>query len=60
MSPKDVEKHVHAFITSRLDYCNCLLAGLPKKAVWQLQLVQDAAARVLTKTKKCEHITPIV
>ncbi|KAF7651872.1 hypothetical protein LDENG_00104180 [Lucifuga dentata] len=31
-----------------------------KKALRQLQFVQNAAARVLTKTKKFEHITPIL
>ena len=32
MTPKDLEKLVHAFITSMLDYCNGLIAGLPKKS----------------------------
>ena len=60
MSKQDLEKLIHAFILSRLDYCNGLLTGLSKGAVRKLQLVQNAAARVLTKTKKCEHITPIL
>ena len=52
MSKQDHEKLIHAFISSRLDYCNGLLTGLSKGAVRKLQLVQNAAARVLTKTKK--------
>ena len=60
MSKQDLEKLIHAFISSRLDYCNGLLTGLSKGAVRKLQLVQNAAARVLTKTKKYEHITPIL
>ena len=60
LSQPDAEKIIHAFITSRLDYCNALFTGLPKKAIDRLQLIQNSAARLLTKTKKREHITPVL
>ena len=60
LSQNDAEKLVHAFVTSRLDYCNSLLSGCPNKSLKTLQLVQNAAARVLTKTRKRDHITPIL
>ncbi|XP_070400467.1 uncharacterized protein, partial [Nothobranchius furzeri] len=60
LSRSDAEKLVHAFITSRLDYCNSLLSGSPQNVVKSLQLVQNAAARVLMRNKKRDHISPVL
>ena len=57
---KDLEGNIHAFITSRLDYCNSMYVGLEKSSIKRLQLVQNAAAPLLTRTKKRDHITPIL
>ncbi|KAI5106775.1 sacsin [Silurus meridionalis] len=60
MSLQDAEKLVHAFVTSRLDYCNALLSGCASKCRNKLQLVQNAAARVLTRSRKYDHITSVL
>ncbi len=55
-----LETVVHAFITSRLDYCNSLYYGISKSQITRLQLVQNAAARFIQNSRKCDHITPIL
>ncbi len=52
LSVSDAEKLVHAFMTSRLDYCNALLGGCPASSINKLQIVQNAAARGLTRSIK--------
>ena len=48
LSDSVVETLIHAFITSRLDYCNGVLSGVPSKIL----------DRVLTRTKPWLHISP--
>ncbi|KAF7705545.1 hypothetical protein HF521_020831, partial [Silurus meridionalis] len=57
LSISDAENLVHAFMTSRLYYCNVLLGGCPASLIYKLQLVQNA---VLTSSGKYDHITPIL
>ncbi len=59
LSVSDAEKLVHAFMTSRLDNCNALLGACPASSIDKLQIVQNAAARVLTRSRKYDHITQI-
>ena len=54
------ERIVHAFVSSHLDYCNSILAGLPRTSIAPLQRLQNSAARLVTRTKKTEHITPVL
>ena len=54
------EKVIHAFVSSRLDYCNSLLYGMPSVLISKLQRVQNVAARIVTGTRKYSHITPVL
>ncbi|XP_068680545.1 uncharacterized protein [Montipora foliosa] len=55
------EKLIHAFITSRLDYCNSLLYGVPDHHMQKLQCVMNASARLIfCAPKHCRHITPLL
>ena len=51
---------IHAYVTSRLDYCNGLLYGLPKETTNKLQSVLNAAARLVTLGSKYDNITPVL
>ena len=50
----------HAFVTSRLDYCNSLLHGVTSALTTKLQHILNAAARIVSRTKMCNHITPVL
>ncbi len=54
------ERVIHAFITTRLNYCNSLYLGISQSSLNRLQMVQNAAARVLTGAPKRENITPVI
>jgi hypothetical protein len=50
---------VHSLVTSRIDYCNSLLSGVPLYMTDQLQRVHNTAARIVTRSNP-EHITPVL
>ncbi|XP_031552510.1 uncharacterized protein LOC116289696 [Actinia tenebrosa] len=58
LSLEDTKQLVQAFVISRIDYCNSLLFGLPNNLLDRLQHVLHSAARLITLTKKYDHITP--
>jgi len=49
---------VHAFITSRVDYCNAVLYGIAGYVLRRLKSVLNAAARLITGVRRYEHIMP--
>jgi hypothetical protein len=51
---------VNSLVTSRLDYGNALLHKLPNSLLSRLQSVQNTAARLVTRTRKHDHVTPIL
>ena len=60
LTENGVKSLVQALVTGRMDYCNSLYFGLPLKYIAKLQLVQNASARVISKTRKRDHITPVL
>ena len=42
---------------SKLDYCNAILAGLPKTTIAPLQRAQNAAARLVARLGPRDHVS---
>jgi len=49
-----------SIVSTRLDYCNSLLYGTSASNIQRLQQVQNTFARVVSGTKRREHITPVL
>ena len=60
LDQQSCKKLVNAFVVSKLDYCNSLLCGLPSKQLDRIQRIQNNAARVVTCSRKYDHITPVL
>ena len=50
---------VHAYVTSKLDGNNALLAGIPSVLESQLKRIQHAAAKLIMQSKKYDHVSPL-
>ena len=51
---------VHAFISSRIDYCNSVFIGISGPLLQRLQAIHNAAARLITGTRRSQHVTLIL
>ena len=58
ISRQVMKQLLHAFVISRLDYCNGTLASLPMRLLGQLQRVQNAADRRVLGLQPRDHIKP--
>ncbi len=52
--------HVQALVISRLEYGNALLDGLRSNTIKLLQMIQNAAARLVFNKPKRAHVTPLL
>ena len=60
LDKKTCEKVVCALVTSKLVFNNALLSGLPDNLLSRLQLAQNTGARVVSRTRKDNNISPVL
>ena len=60
LSTQTAEILIHAFATFKLDHCISLLYNVAKSVIKKHQSVQNVAARLITRSRKCDHITLIL
>ncbi|KAK3508631.1 hypothetical protein QTP70_000917 [Hemibagrus guttatus] len=60
LSTQATQVLVQSLVISRLDYCSSLLAGLPLNAIRPLQMIQNAATRLVFNLPKFSHTTPLL
>ena len=60
LDQKSAETLIHAFVSSKLDFCNSLLFGSSIHQINRLQKIQNTAARIVKKSPRRNHITPIL
>jgi len=51
---------VHAFVTSRLDYCNSLLYGISDYNINHFRIIHNSATHMVPNTYKFDQITIIL
>jgi len=60
LTTQTVKTLIQAFVSRRLDYCNSLLYCVSDGLTRKLQLIQNAAARLITSVRRCDHITHVL
>ena len=60
LSEDAIKTLVQAFVSCRLDYCNSLFFGISERLMNRLQSVQNPASRLVTGTRRSDHISPVL
>ena len=60
LSDSSLRTVISAKFTSRLDYCNSMLYGVPAYDISRLQRLQNSAARLIYSVDRRQHITPVL
>ena len=60
LTQKAAQSIIHAFISSRVDHMNALVYGCHKYLLLKLQKIQNNAARIVTRSRRRDHITPVL
>ena len=60
LSDEAAKSVAHALITSKVDTCNSLLAGLPVSTLKPIQRVLNITARIVSRCPKLTHVTPLL
>jgi hypothetical protein len=50
----------NSLVSTKIDFCNALYAGLPNSTTHSLQLVQNSLARAVYSSSKFDHATPLL
>lgn len=51
---------VVSLVMSKIDYSNAILYGISKRLLDRLQRIQNTGARIVTRTRRTQHITPVL
>ena len=49
-----------AFVATRVDYCNAVLYGASSQVTRRLQMVLNAATRLVVGAGQFNHVTPVL
>ena len=60
LSPNTAKLLIHAFFSSRVDYCNSLLFGATATVVCKLQAVLNVSARYIKGLRRFDHISSVL
>ena len=60
LSKESTESLIHAFISTRLYYCNSLFYNIPAYQLEKLQRIQNSSPRLILNESKFCHIIPLL